>query len=205
MRVSLIVLCLCLNFVPVQAMEDQQVVNRIFKQYTDSLGKNHEDYTVEVVESEQINAFATLGNKIVVNTALIEYLDTEVGLAFVIAHELGHLERHHVYRGIFREGLASLFRVLLFKESRVYEGVNQFHRLHYSRGKEREADLFAEQLITQFYCKDPGKLEFFAKMSEEMSKNGQGGKISEYFSTHPLPASRLEYLTVEIQAKGCVI
>jgi Zn-dependent protease with chaperone function len=38
-----------------------------------------------------------------------------------------------------------------------------------------------------------------------MSKLENAGKLQEYFSTHPLSSSRLEYLSAEIKAQGCLL
>ena len=73
------------------------------------------------------------------------------------------------------------------------------HTLHYSRGKETEADFFAVDLISELYCSEPGKLEFFEKSVAKQ----QSSKLQEYFSTHPLPASRLEYLRAEFKKHNC--
>lgn len=187
--------------------EDQRNrVQRILNKFIKSIGKDKSKYNLEIVESKDLNAYATLGNKIVVNTALINFLENESALAFVMAHELGHIESHHVVKKVARSGIASLIRNIFFKErsaiyKQVFDGANQFHNLYYSRSKERESDHFAVELINKHYCKEANKLEFFEKMSEKV----QGGKVLEYFSTHPLPSSRLHYLQEKIAAADCVM
>ena len=183
--------------------EEKAKVKAYFKKFIKSLGENPKDYNLEIVESEQLNAYATFGNKVVVNTALMNYIESDSGLAFVIAHELGHIEAKHVHKGLIRDGIGGLFKFFFFKKSTIYDGVNQFHHLYYSRSKEREADYFAVKLINEYYCDVPGKLEFFQKIAKEEGRSGS--KISEYFSTHPLPSSRNEYLKAEIMGKNCKI
>jgi predicted Zn-dependent protease len=200
----------CLILAPVQANGPQQnpvvvenpQVRSIFERLVKSIGKNPNDYILEVHETPELNAYATLNKKMVVNTGLVDYLDSEAGLAFVLAHELGHIEKSHVVKGLVRNNLFGLVRAFFFRNSVVASGIDYIHGLHYSRSKEREADYFAEDLITALYCETPGKLEFFEKIA---SASQEPSKITEYFSTHPLPDSRLDYLHEEIRATGCVL
>jgi predicted Zn-dependent protease len=180
-------------------------VKRINDFFIKDLGKKTEDYEFVIEESDVLNAYATLGKKVIVTTALIKKLKHESAIAFVIAHELGHVEQKHVVKGIFRNSIGALIQMFFFKEqntaSTVYQGANFLHSQYYSRSKEKKADLFAVELINKHYCNAPGKLEFF----EEISKAAQSSKVSEYFSTHPLPESRIKYLRAEIEKAGCVV
>lgn len=182
----------------------QEQVQRIYQFFLEGLGKELEDYQFEIQESEILNAYATLGKKIILTTGLIKKLQHESALAFVIAHELGHVEQKHVLKGLFRNSIGAVLQMLFFKEtntaSYVYQGANYMHSQYYSRSKEKKADLFAVELINKYYCNSPGKLEFF----EEISKETQASKASEYFSTHPLPQTRIDYLHEEIKKAGCV-
>ncbi len=180
-------------------------VKRIHDFFLESLDREKEDYTFVIQESDILNAYASLGKKVIITTALIKKLETEAGLAFVIAHEIGHVERKHVVQGIARNGLGAILKMIFFRESStataVYDTVNFLHSKSYSRGKEKKADLFAVELINKHYCNAPGKLEFFRTISKE----NQEQRAAEYLSTHPLPESRIEYLEAEIQAAGCKV
>jgi predicted Zn-dependent protease len=180
-------------------------VKRIESLFIEGLGKNSADYHLEIEESDVLNAYATLGRKIILTTGIIKKLKNESALAFVIAHELGHVEQKHVLKGIFRNTIGAAIQMFFFKEqttaSTVYQGANFFHGQYYSRSKETKADLFAVELVNKYYCKVPGKLEFF----ELISKESTASKASEYFSTHPLPETRIQYLKTEIEKAGCVV
>lgn len=177
----------------------QVKVREILDKFITSLGKNPEKYTITVEKSDVLNAYATVGKRIVVNSGLIKTLMSESGLAFVIAHELGHIEKTHVLHSFVRDHVFSAVKYFFFRNSAIYDGVNYMHSLYYNRDAERDADLFAEEMINKFYCNIPGKLEFF----ESVAKNQHAFKVSEYFSTHPLPQSRLDYLRKEIADAGC--
>lgn len=181
--------------------EHIEQVQRIFNHFITDLGKDPEAYTIEIHKNKQINAYATFGKKVVINSGLINFIDSEPGLAFVIAHELGHIEEKHVIKGLSRQSLSAVMRFFWFKQNRLLNGIDYLHVLHYGRGHEKEADLFAEALMAKFYCDQPGKLEFFQKMAERR----QDPKYMEYLQTHPLPQSRLTYLKAELEAKSCSI
>ncbi len=204
-KITLLLLVIfSLQLSPAYAVNNEASLRRIFSKLVAGMGKKDADYTLEIVESEELNAYATLGNKMVVYTGLLKNINTEAGLAFVLAHELGHIEEHHVHKSILVSAVSTIFGNLFFKadttSSKIYSGVSYFHNLSYSRGKEKDADLFAVTLVDKFYCKDPNKLEFF-KRNTGVQKSG---KILEYFSTHPLTSTRLAYLDEAFTAENCV-
>lgn len=61
-----------------------------------------------VVQKDEVNAYTDQNNNVVVYKGILSYLEKEDELAFIIAHELGHVEQYHVVRGIFRNGLMSI-------------------------------------------------------------------------------------------------
>lgn len=180
---------------------DIETIKTIFRKFTTAIGANADDYTLEIHKSDELNAYATLGKKIVINSALIEQTKSEAGLAFVIAHELGHVQEKHVIKSMVRSSFSGAMKYFFFKENKLLNGIDYFHSLYYSRDHERDADLYAVDLINKTYCKVPGKLEFFQKINTATPSP----KVLEYFSTHPLPQSRIDYLTADIKNAGCVL
>jgi predicted Zn-dependent protease len=180
---------------------EQKRIQAMFNSFITTIGKSPKDYTIEVVESKDINAFATLGRRIVVNTELIKTVNSESALAMVLAHELGHLERKHLIKSLISQNSSALIKHYIFRDNRIVSGLSYAGGLHYSRETEKDADMFGIDLVNKLYCNVPGKLEFF----EKMSKLENAGKLQEYFSTHPLSSSRLDYLSAEIKAKGCLL
>jgi len=180
---------------------EQKRIQTMFNAFITTIGKSPKDYSIEVVESKDINAFATLGRRIVVNTELIKTVNSESGLALVLAHELGHLERKHLVKSLISQNTSALIKHYVFKDNRIVSAISYAGGLHYSRETEKDADMFGIDLVNKLYCNVPGKLEFFVKMS----KLENAGKVQEYFSTHPLSASRMEYLSAEILVSRCVL
>lgn len=214
MRIKLISLVFCLQLISTLAVRaadstasdpkiaaEQQQVQRIFNSLINGIGKDPAQYTITVEKSDVINAYATLGRKIVVYSALIESLNNEPALTLVIAHELGHIEKHHAVKGAVSSGLISLIKNFFFKNSAIYDGVTYMGSLKYSRSHEEAADIFAINLMNKLYCNTPGKLIFF----EKNAANQKSSKLTEYFSTHPLDSTRLEYLHQAITDAGCKV
>jgi len=181
--------------------QEQIRIQSMFNAFLTSIGKSPKNYTIEVVESKDINAFATLGRRIVINTELIKFIDSEAGLALVLAHELGHLERKHLVKSLLSQNTTALIKHYIFRDNKVASALSYVGEMHYSRETEKDADMFGIDLVNKLYCNVPGKLEFFEKMSEKEA----AGKLQEYFSTHPLSSTRLDYLREIIKAKGCVV
>lgn len=213
--VTLISIILCANSTLAETQKVQlkvtksqeEEVRRIYEFFIESLGKETQDYKFEIKESAVLNAYATLGKKIMVTTGLINKLESESALALVIAHELGHVERKHVIQGISRGVLGTALGVVLaiFGNSRTasgaYNGLNYASGKAFSRSKERSADLFAIHLVNKYYCDVPNKLEFF----HEISKKRSSSLYQKYFSSHPLTEERIEYLELLIKDEGCVL
>ena len=185
---------------PAKLQAQELRVKKIFNAFIAELKKNPLDYSITVEDSSVLNAHATLGKKIVVNSALIDYLN-DTALAFVIAHELGHVEGHHVMKSIARQGFFAIIKEKFFPTSAVYDSASLVGNMGFSRGSEKKADLFAVEIMNKLYCNQPGKLEFFKKMSA----NGVPPKILEYFTTHPFPTTRIEYLEEAITEAGCKV
>ena len=61
-----------------------------------------------VVQKDEVNAYTDQNNNVVVYRGILPYLEQEDELAFIIAHELGHVEQYHVIRGMFRSGILSV-------------------------------------------------------------------------------------------------
>jgi predicted Zn-dependent protease len=181
--------------------KEQIRIQNMFNAFLTSIGKSPKDYKIEVIESKDINAFATLGRRIVINSELIKFIDSEAGLALVLAHELGHLERKHLVKSLLSQNTTALIRHYVFRDNKVASALSYVGEMHYSRETEKDADMFGIDLVNKLYCNVPGKLEFFEKMSEKESS----GKLQEYFSTHPLSSTRLDYLREIIKTRGCVV
>lgn len=158
-------------------------------------------YYVHLVPSSQANAFALPGGHIVILSELIEELDSENELAFILAHELGHFANRDHLRGLGR-GL-----VLTAISTFVLGGDNTVTNLlmnslltiemKFSQRQETQADLFALDLLNAHYGHIAGATDFFEKISKEDTRS----RLAYFFATHPYPPDRVARLQDHIQTK----
>jgi len=71
--------------------ELQAYVGRIGKELAQKSGRPHLEYHFTIIDSNEINAFATPGGYVYINRGLMAYMTTEAQLAAVLAHEIGHI------------------------------------------------------------------------------------------------------------------
>ena len=126
-------------------------------------------------------------------TALLEEAESENEIAFVLAHDLGH--------HINRDPLKGLGRSLVFLTISSALGIGagnadivtltgSLTNLHYSRQQESAADIYALRAIVNLYGHGGSSLDFFQRMQTKDPR----GKLSAYFSIHPLTQERINYL-----------
>ena len=106
-------------------------------------------FTIKVVDSDEVNAFALPGGFMFVNTGLILKADNEAELAGVLAHEIAHVAARHGTRQATRGRLVNYSTIpLIFMGGWAGYAVRQavglavpLGFLKFSRNMEAEADL----------------------------------------------------------------
>ena len=143
------------------------------------------------------NAFAAPGGWIVLTPELLELVESEPGIAFVLAHELGHHEHRHILKRLSRALVFSAAISMLSADagSGLINSSAKFDQLAFSRAHEREADEFALAATRRIYGRDPRVLEFFEKMLKESPQF-----LPAMFSTHPSTEERLQSLRALLEA-----
>lgn len=159
---------------------------------------------VSILCSKEPNAFAFLGGKIFVTSGLLSELKSENGLAFVLAHEMGHVVHRDNVRNLGRKAVFQALSVLLgLGDAGNLATFSGFISLGYDRNLEESADEYALQLVSKVYGHTNGADEFFQRMSEDESileKN-----LARFASTHPPSADRLAKLKAAQSGAGDVI
>ena len=163
-------------------------------------------FTIKVVESDEINAFALPGGFFYVNSGLILAADDESELAAVMAHEIAHVAARHGTENASKAqmvNIASLPLIFLggvggfaLRQAAGFLIPMQF--LQFSRRAEAEADyLGVEYLYKTGY--DPGAaVSFFEKL--QARESARPGSVSKMFSTHPPTGDRIEMTKKNIEA-----
>lgn len=148
------------------------------------------DYTAKSPEvfilcDESPNAFALPGGKVWITSSLLDSVSREKGLAFVLAHELGHIQNKDHIRGFGQSmGFTMVMSLLGFAEagSSLYKVPAQMSYLGLSRNTEEDADTYALARIKEKYSSYAGADEFFDVV---LKKETWGSKIPSILNTHP--------------------
>ncbi len=190
------------------AMEVEQqsklVDDPVITEYVNRVGQNivlHSDakvpFTIKVIDSDEVNAFALPGGFFFVNIGLILAADNEAELAGVMAHEIAHVCARHAMenqgKGAFMNyaALAGILFGGAIVSSVLQNGggiLTGLASLKFSRGAETEADnLGVQYLYASGY--DPTAMStMFEKLASQNKK--KPGSITKLFSTHPQSVDR---------------
>ena len=171
-------------------------VNRIGQ----SLVRNSDSqvpFTIKVLDSDDINAFALPGGFFYVDTGLIDAAEDEAELAGVMAHEIAHVAACHAARGRTRGQLMNLATLPMMMIGGpigyvAYEGLSvamPFTFLKFSRKFELEADYLAIQYMYKAGY-DPQALTAFFERVKSLEKHKQNA-LARAFETHPQTKDRI--------------
>ena len=162
-------------------------------------------FTIKVIDTEDVNAFALPGGFFFVNSGLILKADTEAELAGVMAHEIAHVAARHGTRQATRGQIAQLSTIpLIFLGGWTGYGIRQAASilipvgyLQFSREFEGEADMLGLQYMYKTGYDPNAFVDFFEKI-ESLEKR-KPGTISKVFSTHPPTDARIVKAQQNIQ------
>ncbi|HUO35818.1 MAG TPA: M48 family metallopeptidase [Candidatus Acidoferrum sp.] len=188
---------------------DDPVVTEYVNRVGQNLVRNSDarvPFTIKVIDSDQVNAFALPGGFFYVNSGLILHADEESELAGVMAHEIAHVCARHGTKQQTKGDiiqLASIPAMIFIPYSwagyALYEGINlaiPMTFLKFSRDDEREADYLGLQYMYKAGY-DPNSFVTFFEKVEALEKK-QPGTIPKYFSTHPPTPDRIAAAQKEI-------
>ena len=183
----------------------------IIAEYVNRVGQNlvrNSDakvpFTIKVLDSEEVNAFALPGGFFFVNSGLIMKADNEAELAGVMAHEIAHVAARHGTRQATRGTIINYASIpLIFMGGWTGYAIRQgaglaipLGFLTFSRGFEKEADFLGLQYLYKTGYDPTAFVDFFEKI-QSMEKK-KPGSISKVFSTHPMTDDRISSAQSEI-------
>ena len=163
-------------------------------------------FSIKVIDSDTINAFALPGGFFYVNSGLLLHADEESELAGVMAHEIAHVCARHGTKNATKSQLvqigamaAAIFIPYTWAGYALYQGMNfmiPLTFLKFSRDAEREADYLGLQYMYKAGY-DPNSFVSFFEKVEALEKK-QPGSIPKVFSSHPPTPDRIEAIQKEI-------
>ena len=187
---------------------DDPVVTEYVNRIGQNLARNSDakmPFTIKVIDSQDVNAFALPGGYMFVNSGLVLKADNEAELAGVMAHEIAHVAARHGTREATRGTIVNYATIpLIFMGGwagyAIRQGANlaiPMGFLKFSRGFEAEADLLGlEYMYHAGY--DPSEFVNFFEKIESLEKK-KPGTIAKVFSTHPMTDDRIKSAQKNIQ------
>jgi predicted Zn-dependent protease len=189
------------------------ITDPVVTEYVNRVGQNlvrnsdaQVPFTIKVIDSDQINAFALPGGFFYVNSGLILHADEESELAGVMAHEIAHVCARHGTKNATKGQimqLATIPLVLLgpggWAGYAIYQGAQfivPISFLKFSRDAEREADYLGLQYMYKAGYDPNSFVSFFEKVTALEKK--QPGTVPKIFATHPPTPDRIEAAQKEI-------
>ena len=185
----------------------------VIEEYVNRVGQNivkNSDakvpFTIKVIDTDEINAFALPGGYFFVNSGLIRAADNEAEMAGAMAHEIAHVSAHHQAREMTRMHYADLGMVPLVMLTgysmtgyEIYEAsavAVPLTFLQFQRDFETQADWLGVQYLYKAGYDPQQFLAFFEKI--EALQKTKPGLISKTFSTHPQTPARVAKTQHEI-------
>lgn len=176
----------------------------VITEYVNRVGQNivlHSDakvpFTIKVIDSDEVNAFALPGGFFYVNKGLLLAADNEAEVAGVMAHEIAHVAARHAVenqtKGTLLEYLAMGGSIFLGGiPGMIYQNTAGLGLLgifmKFSRSAEEEADKLGVQYMWAAGYDPTAMATMFEKLESKNKK--KPGLIAKAFSTHPAPAGR---------------
>jgi len=171
-----------------KAMADRLLTNLLVKADLPGLPVH-----LMVWDKDDTNAVALPGGTIAVTTGLLRCLDEEPGMAFVLAHELGHFHGRDHLRGLGRQISFQVVSALVLSSSGDLQmgagQVGQLAFLSHSRQRESAADHYALKLVHDTFGREAGSTKLFEMLGQE----GLPG-WARVFTTHPATEERIQEL-----------
>jgi Peptidase family M48 len=187
------------------------ITDPVVTEYVNRIGQNivkNSDckvpFTIKVIDSDEINAFALPGGFFYVNSGLILNADEEAELAGVMAHETAHVCAHHAVRQMTRMNYAQLGTIpLIFMGGwtgyGIYEAASigiPITFMKFSREFESEADYLGVQYMYRAGYDPQAFITFFEKI--QALEKRKPGAVAKVFADHPQTPDRILHSQEEI-------
>src|SRR5258705_4053485 len=188
---------------------DDPVITEYVNRVGQNLVRNSDakvPFTIKVIDSDEVNAFALPGGFFYVNSGLILRANEESELAGVMAHEIAHVCARHGTKQATKGDIVQLASIpaMIFipygwAGYAAYQGANFLIPrtfLKFSRDNEREADFLGLQYMYKAGYDPNSYVTFFERIQADEKR--RPGTIGKAFATHPPTPERIENTQKEI-------
>lgn len=188
---------------------DDPVISEYINKVGQNLVRNSDarvPFTIKVIDSDELNAFALPGGFFYINSGLIVAATEEAELAGVMAHEIAHVTARHATKQATKAQIVNwaMIPLIIFLPGGwagygIYQGLSYglpLTFLKFSRDSEREADFLGLQYMYKAGYDPTSFISFFEKIQEKERK--RPGSIPKVFSSHPPTKERVKRAQTEI-------
>ncbi len=168
---------------------DKYDVKGIFDKIKKNIKRKKIAYQIKIFSNKDVNAFAIAGGKTYVLTGLLNFVENEDELAFVIAHEIAHNELKHCVKKVQYGVQAAKIEPILGDVVQIAYNV---YSTPYSKYDEYEADKHGVELMKKAGYNVKGAVTFFEKLKKLEEKYGVDKRdpINDFISSHPTAEDR---------------
>lgn len=154
-----------------------------------------DDYNFLISKNNEINAYATLGNYIIINTGLIQFVETPEELLAISAHEIAHVKNRHVLKNLITNiGLVASLKLITGDINGLalifMQKTNNLLFYQFSRQNEKQADLDGISYLVSANISPIGFQDFFVRLQQKIEYKEK----FEFLSTHPHLHTREDYI-----------
>ncbi len=160
-------------------------------------------YCFQILDDDEINAFATPGGHVFLTTGMLRLADTEGELAAILAHEISHIQEKHglqsirtsrvtaaltsaALTGVMLAGDQEIGKLTEIFEDSIADITRTLFTTGYSRSSEKEADLGAVRILRRAGYDPRSLVSFLRQMEKRWNPHGPG-----FARTHPSPEKRI--------------
>lgn len=175
--------------------------------------KPDQPFTLFLLKDRQINAFATLGGYVAVNSGLVLNADNEDEVAGVLSHEFAHVTQQHVLRSVERAKKDSIPILLAMLGAIAVaqahggdsasngaaaallsaQGLMAQRQINYTRDAEAEADRIGIQTLARSGYDPDAMAAFFDKLQSviRVNQGGERERVPDFLQDHPMTLDRI--------------
>lgn len=163
-------------------------VEKVFNKVKANVKRKNIKYEYAIMEDNVINAYAIAGGKVYLLTGLLDVIESEDELAFVIAHEIAHNEAKHCIHRIQYAVRASQIHPEL---GNVVMTAYDIYHLPFSKDDEFEADKIGVELMVKAGYNKKGAIAFFRRL-QKMHNPNNNKEENDFLATHPNYEARIK-------------
>lgn len=175
-------------------------LNLITKTITREVGRSEINFRVGILDTDELNAFATPGGYILITKGLLKLIKTEEELAGVIAHEIGHINQKHLYKSVAPKREVSvgetLTRIISLGKAdlgaSLIKSVQEGMKTLLDQGLKPELEYEADQSAVSYTWSTGYSHNAYVGLLERLAQSVEGK--AHVLKTHPSFIERLNHL-----------